>query len=128
LRQLRLGLVAACLLLSTSGALAAQSITSVDIVDTPRPQQRWGYAPVTPKIEPGTWVTWSNAGYEVHSVTATDGSFDSGELNPSEGFSWYFDQPGTFQYVCTLHPWMSGKVVVGDGVAPQAPPQDDSAA
>jgi hypothetical protein len=60
-----------------------------------------------------------------------DGSFDSQNLDPSEGFSWYFDQPGTFQYVCALHPWMKGKIVVGDGLPPApddwSPPQADSA-
>jgi plastocyanin len=117
--------VAALLLVAPSGASAA-ALVSVNIVDTPRPQDRWGYSPVTRKVAPGTWVTWSNAGTDTHTVTAVDGSFDSGDLDPSEGFSWYFDQPGTFEYVCTLHPWMTGKIVVGDGVAP-TPVPDDSA-
>ena len=53
----------------------------------------------------------------------TRGAFDSQNLDPSEGFSWFFDQPGTVQYVCTLHPWMTGKIIVGDGIAP--PPVED---
>jgi plastocyanin len=85
---------------------------SVNIVDAPRPQTKWGYAPVNTTVAAGTWVTWSNDGQESHTVTATDGSFDSGNLDPSEGFSWYFDQPGTFQYVCSVHPWMAGTVTV----------------
>jgi plastocyanin len=86
--------------------------TPVDIVDDPRPQPRWGYAPRTTSITTGTWVVWSNAGTDTHTVTAVDGAFDSHELNPSEGFSWYFDTPGTFSYLCSLHPWMTGTVVV----------------
>jgi plastocyanin len=85
---------------------------SVLIVDDPRPQERWGYAPVTTRVVAGSWVTWSNGGVEAHSVTAADRSFDSGELNPSEGFSWYFDTSGEYDYVCTLHPWMQGRVMV----------------
>jgi plastocyanin len=88
---------------------------SVSIVDAPRAQSRWGYSPTTRKVAAGTWVTWSNDGQDPHTVTADDGSFDSGNLDPSEGFSWFFDQPGTFTYSCTLHPWMTGKIVVDDG-------------
>jgi plastocyanin len=104
-------------LVGESSAFAIGQVASVSIVDAPRPQPKWGYAPGTRTIAPGTWVTWSNDGQDEHSVTASDGSFDSGDLAPSEGFSWFFDQPGTFSYVCTLHPWMTGKVIVGDGVA-----------
>jgi plastocyanin len=55
-------------------------------------------------------------------VTADDGSFDSMNLDPSQGFSWFFDQPGTtVHYTCVLHPWMTGTIVVtGD----PAPPTD----
>ena len=63
-------------------------------------------------------------------MTAVDGTFDSQNLDPSEGFSWFFEQPGTFQYTCTLHPWMTGKIIVGDGVAPpddSAPPPAEDA-
>jgi plastocyanin len=105
-------LVAGALLFDAGSALALGDVTSVSIVDAPRPQLKWGYAPVTRKIQPGTWVSWSNDGEEEHTVTADDGSFDSGDLDPSEGFSWFFDQPGTFTYVCSLHTWMTGKIVV----------------
>jgi plastocyanin len=110
------------MLVGTANALAASDIVSVDIVDAPRPQPKWGYAPGTRKIAPGSWVTWSNNGQDAHTVTAVDGSFDSGNLDPSEGFSWFFDQPGTFQYICALHPWMKARIVVGDGVPPPPPP------
>jgi plastocyanin len=109
-------------LFAASNAAAQSTLVSVNIVDDPRPQDKWGYAPGSRRVPVGTWVTWSNSGYEAHTVTALDGSFDSGELNPSEGFSWYFDQDGTYQYVCALHTWMTGKVIVGTGVAPDPPP------
>jgi plastocyanin len=85
---------------------------AIDIVDDPRPQPEWGYAPEAMHVQPGSWVVWSNAGTDTHTVTAVDGAFDSRELNPSEGFSWYFTTPGTYAYVCALHPWMQGSVVV----------------
>jgi plastocyanin len=111
---------AALLLLAMTGgrALAVGESVSIAIVDAPRPQTKWGYAPGTRTVAPGTWVTWSNDGQDAHTVTALDGSFDSGDLDPSEGFSWYFDQPGTIEYVCALHPWMTGKIVVADSPEP----------
>jgi len=107
---------AVALLAGIGGArlLAAAEMTSVIIVDDPRPVAKWGFAPVTRRIQPDTWVTWSNDGYDAHSVTAVDGLFDSGDLGPSEGFSFYFSEPGTFAYVCSLHPWMTGRIVVGE--------------
>jgi len=114
-------LAGSVLLVSSTNAFAAGDLASVNIVDAPRPQPKWGYAPATQKIQAGTWVTWSNTGQDAHTVTAVDGSFDSLNLDPSEGFSWFFDQPGTFQYVCTLHPWMTGKIIVGDGVTSDQP-------
>jgi plastocyanin len=116
------------MLMSTTKALASTDV-SVNIGDAPRPQPTWGYAPGTRKIEPGSWVTWSNNGLDAHTVTAIDGTFDSENLDPSQGFSWFFDQPGTFEYECALHPWMTGKIIVGDGVAPppdEPPPTDFS--
>jgi plastocyanin len=99
---------------------------SINVVE-PRAQEDWGYAPKTRSIRPGTWVSWSNAGQDAHTVTALDGSFDSGNLDPSEGFAWYFDRPGTWRYTCTLHPWMVGTIVVGDGQPPADQDQTPSA-
>ena len=116
---------AALLLLSVMARpAAATELVSVNIVDVPRPQEKWGYAPATRRVQPGTWVSWSNNGQDAHTVTAADESFDSGNLDPSEGFSWFFDSPGTFDYVCAFHPWMAGKIIVGDGVAPTPPAPD----
>ena len=111
-----LALIAALGLLlgSSAPALAIGEEVSVSIVDAPRTQSKWGYAPAMRRVATGTWVTWSNDGQDAHTVTAADGSFDSGNLDPSEGFSWFFDEPGTFAYVCALHPWMTGQIVVSD--------------
>jgi len=118
-------------LLAPGGAAAQPQMVSIAIVDDPRPQDQWGYAPSMRRVAPGTWVTWSNNGIDAHSVTAGDGSFDSGVLNPSEGFSWYFDQDGTFDYVCSLHTWMTARLVVGTGgpaaVAPAPEPEPEQA-
>ena len=108
--------------ISSGSAQALGPQVSVNIVE-PKDQSKWGYAPTTRRVAPGTWVTWSNNGLDEHTVTALDGSFDSDTLEPSEGFSWFFDQPGTsYAYMCTLHPWMKGTIVVTGQPVPVSPP------
>jgi plastocyanin len=119
------GLALALASVSSGNAQVFGPSVSIAIVE-PKAQSNWGYAPASRKIAPGTWVTWSNDGQDAHTVTADDGSFDSGNLDPSEGFSWYFDQPGTWQYTCTLHTWMVGTIIVGDGTAAPADTNSDS--
>lgn len=126
-RLAALALLIGGLALSPASTLAAAIPSSVSIVDVPRPQSKWGYTPTVVRVQAGTWVTWSNAGQDEHTVTADDGSFDSGNLDPGDGFSWYFDQPGTYTYTCGLHPWMQGKVIVGNG-GPAAQPASGGAA
>ena len=88
---------------------AAQSgaEVAVEVVD-------FAFEPAMVMIEPGTTVTWTNAGDRPHTVTADDGSFDSGRLDPGEQFSVTFDEPGTFTYFCGFHPEMQGTVMVAE--------------
>ncbi|MEP7361017.1 MAG: plastocyanin/azurin family copper-binding protein [Chloroflexota bacterium] len=61
----------------------------------------------------GATVTWTNNDPGMtHTVTAVDGSFDSGNLAAGQAFSYTFDNPGTFEYACTPHPWMRGRIEV----------------
>jgi plastocyanin len=70
------------------------------------------YRPARLEVSAGTTVHWSNAGQVVHTVTAEDGSFDSGEIEPGQRGSITFSRPGTYSYHCTPHPFMKGVVVV----------------
>ena len=80
----------------------------------PLPSQVVDFAfdPANLTIPVGATVTWTNAGSRPHTVTADDGSFDSGRLDPGEQFSQTFDQPGTYTYHCGFHPDMQGSIVV----------------
>jgi plastocyanin len=69
----------------------------------------WGFAV---SVQPGQSVAWSNLGSQAHSVTAADGTFDTGLVAPGASASLEFDTPGVFAYVCTPHPWMKGNVAV----------------
>ena len=75
------------------------------------------YIPSKIVVEKGKQVTWVNEDSAFHSVTSgfygePTELFDSGYLDPSESFSVTFDEVGTFDYFCTLHPWMKGQVIV----------------
>jgi plastocyanin len=71
------------------------------------------FGPATVNIDVGDTVTWNNRGPTVHTATANDGSFDSGTLDRGENYSKTFSSAGTFSYICTPHPFMTGRVVVG---------------
>ena len=75
------------------------------------------YIPSLIVIEKGKQVTWVNQDSAFHSVTSgfydePTELFDSGHLDPFESFYFTFDESGTYDYFCTLHPWMRGQVIV----------------
>lgn len=57
-------------------------------------------------------ITWVNTDSVAHTVTADNGSFDSGNLAPGASWTHTFTTPGTYRYYCTYHLWMGGEVVV----------------
>jgi len=57
-------------------------------------------------------VIWNNDDSVPHTVTANDGSFSSGNLNPGDSYSFTFTIPGTYAYHCSYHSWMKGTVIV----------------
>ena len=80
------------------------------------------FDPSTITIPAGSIVTWRNDDVTPHTVTALDGSFDSGIFDPGASFSWTFPEPGTFAYQCLLHPTMQGSVVVEGSAAAAGSP------
>ena len=70
------------------------------------------FTPGTITVAVGTTVKWTNQDPTVHTVTADDGSFDSGQMGQGATFSFTFKKAGTFSYKCSNHPEMLGKVVV----------------
>ena len=70
------------------------------------------YQPKPIEIPVSGSVSWTNDDRIAHSVTATEGEFDSGVMQPDEVFESTFDKVGGFEYYCMLHPSMVGHVVV----------------
>jgi plastocyanin len=92
----------------------------------------FAFEPETVTIAAGTTVTWRNDGDRPHTVTADDGSFDSGRLDPGETFSFTFTTAGTFAYQCGFHPEMQGTIDVteheGHGTEAATPTGEESSA
>ena len=63
-------------------------------------------------VKRGSTVTWTNGDDIPHTVVAKDGSFKSKVLDTGERFSFTFATPGQFGYYCSLHPHMTGTIVV----------------
>jgi plastocyanin len=114
--RLRVGALGAALtlfLLAPSASVFAQSADSqVDIKNI-------AYAPKEIHVAAGGTVTWTNDDALQHTVTADDGSFDSGLFDQGGTFTQEFDTPGTYAYYCTPHGGPGGvgmsAVVVVDG-------------
>jgi len=94
------------------------ALTPTQTPSTPQAQQAsvqikdFEFTPSKVTIKVGGTVTWTNEGASAHTVTADDGSFDSGQLQKGKTFSRTFDSAGTFSYHCSIHSSMKAQVVV----------------
>lgn len=92
------------------GAFAPQDLDAADeFADNEDPAD---YSVNVLRVKVGTTVNWTNNDGIVHTVTAVDGSFDSGFLGEAESWSHTFDTVGEFEYFCIPHPWMRAMVIV----------------
>ena len=66
-------------------------------------------------VRAGTRVTWINHDDDAHTVTSSTDAFRSPGLDTDDTYSYTFTEPGTYEYFCTLHPLMRGKVIVRSG-------------
>jgi plastocyanin len=99
--------VACALVLLTAAATAQAAPRRADVS-----VQFSAYGPSQLDVLPGTSVLWSNVSSRTHTVTAYDGTFDSGHLDPGRRFAVTFARPGSFQYHCTIHPSIAGEIDV----------------
>ena len=85
------------------------------------------YEPDAVTIVQRTEVFWTNNDTTAHTVTSGEPSandagsvFDSGDIGPEGTYSFIFMSPGTYNYFCTIHPWMTGQIVVTSSATPGA--------
>lgn len=74
--------------------------------------QNFAFGPNAITVKAGTTVTWTNLDSAAHTVTADDGSFDSGQIVQNQTFSHIFNTPGTVTYHCSNHPGMAQATVM----------------
>ena len=79
---------------------------------TPAEMRTMTFEPKRIEIAAGTTVRWTNNDQLVHTITADDGSWDSGPIEPGKTWSHTFAQAGEFAFHCTPHPFMKALIVV----------------
>lgn len=113
------GLLIGGLAAGTESRLIAGSGTSADVtivVGAAGQGNPLPYSPSPYTVKVGSTVTWVNKDTSTHTVTSIGSSlFDSGNILPGGSYSFTFTQAGTYQYYCTIHPWMKGTIIVTNG-------------
>jgi plastocyanin len=92
---------------SSPGAKAPVTADAVAI-------KNFAFSPATLKVTVGTTVTWTNQDTDAHTVTSagTGGPLHSAALATHAAYSYTFTKPGTYAYLCTIHPFMTATVEV----------------
>jgi plastocyanin len=74
----------------------------------------FAFSPAAITVKVGTTVTWTNQDADAHTVTSQNnsGPLSSAALNTGQTFSYTFTKPGTYAYLCTIHPFMTATVTV----------------
>ncbi|MBI5036710.1 cupredoxin domain-containing protein [Candidatus Micrarchaeota archaeon] len=91
--------------------------TTATPIPAPAPEARieikgFAFSPAEIEVKAGTTVVWTNADGAKHTATGDAGDFDTGLLAQGEGGSFKFNEPGTYSYHCTPHPYMKGTIKV----------------
>ena len=74
--------------------------------------ENFSFVPATLTVKAGTKVTWVNRDDVPHTATDTDKRFNSKALDTDDQFAFTFNEPGTYNYFCALHPKMTGQIIV----------------
>jgi|SRR5580692_597501 plastocyanin len=90
---------------TTAATTAAADATTISI-------REFMFAPTAMTVPVGTTVHWKNLDGEPHTVRSVDATFASNALDQNDSFAFKFDKPGTYRYVCSIHPQMVGTIVV----------------
>jgi len=100
---------------SGSGMVAGQTAQPVAVAAQTGPRieiTKHKFSRPTLTVPAGTTVTWLNRDEDLHTVVSTTLAFKSAGLETDEAYSYTFTKPGVYEYFCTLHPLMTGKVIV----------------
>lgn len=96
----------------TSSNNSANSNTTSQTQPNTVSLENLSFQPGVLSISVGDEVTWTNNDSVTHTIVADDSSFQSEQLNSGSSFKNIFSKPGTYQYYCSIHPSMTGKIIV----------------
>ena len=111
-------LVAGSLALPTAPQAQSAEVAAPAATATEVRIDNFTFSPATLTVTAGTTVTWINGDDIQHAIAAKDRSFRSKTLDTDDRFSFVFRIPGEYDYFCTLHPHMVGKIIVKAGSFP----------
>ena len=114
-RSIVLTAVGVCAALALLLAIGGIGYRAADAAEASTVQiENYQFLPNTLTIRVGGSVTWVNRDGDVHSIAADDTppTFKSGGLDTDDKFSFTFTKAGTYAYHCSLHPHMTGKIIV----------------
>ena len=97
--------------LTAAGAAAVTAAASPATVDI----DNFAFTPAALTVTSGTTVTWKNEDDSPHRIGDKNGTFKSAALDTDDTFSHTFAAPGEYPYICTIHPYMVGKIIVKPG-------------
>lgn len=83
-----------------------------EVATTTVEMRAMAFSPKRLAAKAGATIEWTNRDQIAHTVTADDGSWDSGPIEPGASWRHTFDTPGTFTFHCSPHPYMTGSVVI----------------
>lgn len=101
-------LIQAALFASTLAAASGNAQAESAIVV----MKNFDFSPMSLAVRAGTTVIWKNTDGEPHTVVSVDGTFRSPALDQDDTFAFKFDRAGTYKYVCSIHPRMTGTISV----------------
>ncbi|MFD4598312.1 cupredoxin family copper-binding protein [Streptomyces sp. NPDC058464] len=98
----------------TSTSTSTSTSAGKPVTGTAVAIQNFAFSPATLKVPVGTTVTWTNQDTDAHTVTSTGpgGPLHSAALATHATYSHTFTEPGTYAYLCTIHPFMTATVEV----------------
>ena len=114
--------VATALAAAVLAAAATFPAAPVQAADTEVKIHNFAFAPQRTTVKAGTTVTWINEDDIPHTVTSTTLAFKSKPLDSDDKYAFTFTSPGTYTYFCSLHPHMTGSIVVEAATGSASPP------
>ena len=106
-----------CLAVPFAAGILVAAAISFPVISAPAPGSKveidnFAFSPARITVKAGTTVAWLNADDTPHTVASSSKLFKSKVLDTDGSFSFTFTTPGMYEYFCSLHPYMTGTVVV----------------